>query len=172
MIFKKDIIKCPNQLISYILFVFVKNFLLSSFSPGRQHYRLYTIKNISSLKILDFTKITKTERERAERLANSAAGAALETDVQEEGRQAKTFEPGEGMSLQENFVTNFTKEQKDQIRLLVANAKSPAEIEEIERSVKRGILPAMNGSNSNNNKRPPNDLKNGGPTKKARQESG
>jgi len=117
---------------------------------GRQHYRLYTIKQIPSLKTLDYTRITKTERERAERLANSAAGAALESDVQSEAKNnngitstAKTFVPGEGESAKESFVTSFTKEQKEEIRELVANARSPAEIDEIERSVKRGIFPSF-----------------------------
>lgn len=99
--------------------------------------------------MLDFEKITKTERSRAERLASSAAGAALESDVQEEGKQSKTFTPGEGKSAEESFVVNFTPEQKEEIRQMVANAKSPQEIEEIERSVKRGIFPGktMNGDN-------------------------
>ena len=127
---------------------------------GRQHYRLYTIKNIPSLKTLDYARITKTERERAERLANSAAGAALESDVQAEAKTigaggisgssissssgaTKTFVPGEGESAKESFVVSFTKEQKQEIRELVANAKSPAEIDEIERSVKRGIFPSF-----------------------------
>ena len=114
--------------------------------------------------MLDFTKITKTERDRADRLANSAAGAALESDVQGEARQnggAKTFVPGEGRSAEESFVTNFTPQQKDMIRQLIANAKSPAEIEEIERSVRRGIFPTIaGGTNASNNnagslKRPP-----------------
>lgn len=118
---------------------------------GRQHYRLYTIKRIPSLKVLDNERITKSERDRADRLANSAAGAALESDVQDEGRisttnngtgpQPKTFTPGEGESAEESFVVNFTPEEKERIRLLVANAKSPQEIEDIERSVKRGMLP-------------------------------
>jgi hypothetical protein len=120
---------------------------------GRQHYRLYAIKHIPSLKTLDYTKITKTERERAERLANSAAGAALESDVQAEANDdtnnTKTFVPGEGTSAKETFVTSFTKEQKEQIREMVANAKSPTEIEEIERSVKRGIFPTVVSSNGN-----------------------
>ncbi|KAG7360206.1 leucine rich repeat LRR-containing protein [Nitzschia inconspicua] len=131
----------------------------------RQHYRLYTIKHIPSLKVLDFERITKTERNRAERLANSAAGAALESDVQEEGKHAKTFTPGEGKSAEESFVVNFTPEEKEQIRQMVANAKSPQEIEEIERSVKRGIFPgkaaatvaAAGAPNGDNRKRPAPD---------------
>ncbi|CAB9501185.1 U2 small nuclear ribonucleoprotein A [Seminavis robusta] len=107
----------------------------------RQHYRLYIIHRIPSLKTLDYVKITTSERDRAKRLANSAAGAALESDVQKEALSTKTFVPGEGESAQETFVTNFTPEQKEQIRQLVANAKSPAEIDEIERSVQRGVFP-------------------------------
>ncbi len=117
---------------------------------GRQHYRLYTIQNIPSLKVLDHQKITQTERDRAKRLAGSAAGAALESDIQDE--RQKTFTPGEGASAEESFVVNFTAEEKEQIRQMVANASSPEEIEEIERSVQRGVLP-KNLLNSNN-KRP------------------
>lgn len=115
---------------------------------GRQHYRLYTIHNIPSLKVLDHQRITQTERGRAKRLASSAAGAALESDVQDEAGKQKTFTPGEGASAEESFVVNFTAEEKEQIRQMVANANSPAEIEEIERSVQRGVFP------KNNRKRP------------------
>jgi hypothetical protein len=113
------------------------------------------------LKVLDYQRITKTERERADRLANSAAGAALESDVQDEGQSqqssaTKTFTPGEGTSAEESFVVNFTKEEKERIREMIANAKSPTEIEEIERSVKRGIFPNIPGyGDGNHRKRPP-----------------
>lgn len=107
----------------------------------RQHYRLYTIQSIPSLKVLDHQRITQTERDRARRLAGSAAGAALESDIQDEAGNQNTFTPGEGASAEESFVVNFTAEEKEQIRLLVANAESPEEIEEIERSVQRGVLP-------------------------------
>eukprot|EP00934_Nitzschia_sp_Nitz4_P003928 Nitzschia sp. Nitz4//scaffold55_size114948//55103//55909//NITZ4_003900-RA/size114948-processed-gene-0.67-mRNA-1//-1//CDS//3329554527//3918//frame0 len=122
----------------------------------RQHYRLYAVQSIPSLKVLDFVRISKTERERAERLANSAAGAALEADVQGERQTpgaAKTFVPGEGQSAEESFKASFTPEEKLQIRELVAQAASPAEIEEIERYVQRGVLPPALA----NRKRPPAD---------------
>lgn len=126
-------------------------------STGRQHYRLYVIQSIPTLKVLDFARVTKTERERAERLAKSAAGAALEADLQVEQQQqhsgTKTFVPGEGQSAQESFKASFTPEEKAQIRELVVNAANPAEIEEIERYVQRGILPPQ--LSSANRKRPP-----------------
>jgi len=108
----------------------------------RQHYRLYAIRSIPSLKVLDFTRISPSERDTAQRLAQSAAGAALESDVQQEKVSSKTFTPGEGQSAQESFQTSFTKEQKEQLRDMVANAKSPAEIEQIEASVQKGVFPS------------------------------
>lgn len=107
-----------------------------------------------SLKVLDFVKVKDAEREKAKRLAMSAAGAALESDVRLEARNAaaaasssssgaKTFVPGEGRSAEESFTTQFTKEQKEQIRKMVAEASSPEEIERIEASVKRGVFPTL-----------------------------
>ncbi|KAL7539799.1 hypothetical protein ACHAXR_009616 [Thalassiosira sp. AJA248-18] len=54
----------------------------------RQHYRLYTIHKIPTLKVLDFQKVKQSERERAQRLASSAAGAAMEADARLEARAA------------------------------------------------------------------------------------
>lgn len=93
------------------------------------------------MKALDYVKIKPAERDRARRLASSAAGAALESDVQSE--RAKTFEPGEGIeSGGKSFVAaNFTAEQKDMIRNLLSKASSVQEVEEIESAVRRGVLP-------------------------------
>ena len=136
--------------------------------PGRQHYRLYTIHKIPTLKVLDFQKVKQSERERAERLATSAAGAAMEADARLEARAAaataassaddtalasgayatangengtNTFEPGEGKSAEESFATQFTAEEKAMIRDMVGNAASAEEIDRIESLVKRGIFP-------------------------------
>lgn len=105
--------------------------------------------------MLDFQKVKPSERSRAERLASSAAGAALESDVQVEAQRAaagdsggaKTFEPGEGLGDEGGHggrsiaAANFSKEEKEQIRDLLANAKSAKELEEIENFVRRGVLP-------------------------------
>ncbi|GKY92647.1 hypothetical protein MPSEU_000234800 [Mayamaea pseudoterrestris] len=109
----------------------------------RQHYRLYTIHRIPTLKVLDFTKVRASERDRAERLASSAAGAALEGDVQQEAKQTstKTFDPGEALDDAKAVIISYTSEQKDQIRELLANASSAKELEEIEAAVRKGVLP-------------------------------
>ena len=132
------------QWLRHIHHLFLTPICTSNILSGKQHYRLYTLNKIPTLKVLDFVKVKQTDRDKAARLALSAAGAALEGDVQIEARdaqsKAKTFNPGEGKSAKESFV-NFTPEQKAQIKDLIANASSPAEIERIENCVKRGEFP-------------------------------
>mmetsp|Transcript_10604 Transcript_10604/g.15607 ORF Transcript_10604/g.15607 Transcript_10604/m.15607 type:complete len:262 (+) Transcript_10604:183-968(+) len=104
----------------------------------RQHYRLYVIHHIPTLRVLDMQRISRSERDKAQRLARSAAGAAMESDVQLEKQQeqkSKTFTPGEEKPI-------FTKEQKQQLRDMVAAAKTPQEIEEIESMAQKGIFPS------------------------------
>jgi hypothetical protein len=94
-----------------------------------------------ALKTLDFNKVKPSERDRAHRLARSAAGAPLESDVQQE---AKTFVPGQGLDEESHgsmVSTMFTAQDKEDIRQLLANASSAKELEEIENAVKRGVLP-------------------------------
>jgi hypothetical protein len=80
--------------------------------------------------------VTKTERATAQRLAESAAGAALEDDI------AKNRHPFETVE-EDSLASVFTSEQKERIRELLANATSIQQVEEIENSVKRGLLPAQ-----------------------------
>ena len=123
---------------------------------GKQHYRLYVIHKLPKLKVLDFMKIKQTERDRARRLAMSSAGAALEGDVrleaskekQQQQQQQTTFVPGGEDS--KKIITHFTAEQKSIIREMIANATSPAEIERIESSVKKGIFPSNNTTSTTN----------------------
>ena len=125
----------------------------------RPYYRLYTIHNIPSLKCLDCMKIKREERIRANKFASSVAGATLERDVQQQmistttttnsslrsasssnDETIKTFTPGESTDGA-TVVTLFTMEEKELIRQLLENATSAQEIEEIEHSIRRGILP-------------------------------
>lgn len=97
---------------------------------------------------MDFVKIKPAERQRAERLVQSAAGATLETDLQEEAaaRRSNTFVPGEGLEEDHRSftaTTTFTAEQKGLIRTMLLEASSAKEVEDIENAVRRGVLPKM-----------------------------
>lgn len=88
--------------------------------------------------------MTRTERATARRLAESAAGAALEDDIAKNRLDNNAFEVAEGDDDDDAALANaFTVEQKEQIRELLANATSIQQVEEIENSVKRGLLPAQ-----------------------------
>jgi hypothetical protein len=164
-----------KELNSHANIPFTLTTLYTAHFLGRQHYRLYTIGHIPSLKVLDLSRITPAERDKSRRLAQSAAGAALESDVQQEAQ--RTFTPGEGQSAAESFQTLFTADQKEQLRQMVANAKSPQEIEQIEASVQKGIFPShllpkrmppdSNGDDSSR-KRPAEETNGAENTKKAR----
>jgi U2 small nuclear ribonucleoprotein A' len=104
---------------------------------GRQYYRLYTIHHIPTLRSLDYVKVTNSERATAVRLAESAAGAALEDDI------AKNRHPFEAAAEEDSLASAFTSEQKERIRELLANATNIQQVEEIENSVKRGLLPTQ-----------------------------
>jgi len=135
-----------------------------NYQLGRQHYRLYTIHKIPTLKVLDFQKVKQAERERAGKLAASAAGAAMEADARLEHAAAEssstdvkmsatyavngdsnggtnTFDPGAGQTSEQTFATQFSATEKAKIRDMVANAASAEEIDRIENLVKQGIFP-------------------------------
>jgi len=99
------------------------------------------------------SRIRQRERDQAKRLFRSAAGAALLLDIKQNGSSGrngqqtsndksdsttKTFVPGGDTAA----AVQFTKEQKDLIRQMVARAKNPAELDEIESSVQRGVFPS------------------------------
>eukprot|EP00986_Skeletonema_menzelii_P006331 scaffold2384_cov143-Skeletonema_menzelii.AAC.2 len=134
-----------------------------SFAP----FPLFCDDNDNSRETTLSTKVKQSERERAQRLASSAAGAAMEADCRLEARAAvsssaadggvtsktynddnetNTFEPGEGKNAEESFATQFTLEEKAKIREMVANAASAEEIDRIENLVKKGIFPGKNDS--------------------------
>jgi hypothetical protein len=81
--------------------------------------------------------VTNSERATAVRLAESAAGAALEDDI------AKNRHPFETAAEEDSLASAFTSEQKERIRELLANATNIQQVEEIENSVKRGLLPTQ-----------------------------
>lgn len=110
-----------------------------SSTTGRPYYRYYAIHHIPSLKTLDFTRIRKSERETAQRWALSAAGAALESDLlQQQQQSGGTSNPNTADGF---VVTSFSAAEKEQIRNLLANAASVEEVEAIEASVRKGVLP-------------------------------
>jgi SAP domain len=96
---------------------------------------------LRSLKVLDFKKVTKDERSRAERLFHSAAGKAMQDDVAQQAA-ALTFTPGGDVAANVAAAkAGLTQEQKDRVVALIMAATSTEEIDRLEKLLAAGIFP-------------------------------
>jgi U2 small nuclear ribonucleoprotein A' len=136
--------------------------LLSNPVVRRQHYRLYVIHKLPSVKVVDFCKVKEAERKQAERLFRSAAGKLMAADVEAE---AKNFTPDEA---EDDVMAGFSAEQREQVCLMnqcllsfcnrslvcvyikwnqiqaaIASAGTLEDVDRIERQLKAGIVPSV-----------------------------
>ena len=97
------------------------------------HYRLYVINCIPMLKSLDYRKVTRKEREEAQKLFSSKLGATIKESIAEEAKaQADGTRTKPAVAL--------TEDQKRQVRTAIENAKTKDEIDQIERQLKTGTF--------------------------------
>lgn len=108
--------------------------LLRNAVQRQEHYRLYVIHKIPSLKVLDFTRVKRKEREEAAKLFSSATGQAVENAVAKAAAKAAeaTGTAGGGGGVE------YTDEQLVKIQEAVEAATSPEEVDRIERLVSKG----------------------------------
>ena len=112
--------------------------LLDNPVATKQYYRLFTIFNIPSLKLLDYKKVTKTEREEAEKLFNSSTGVAILSAVTNVNNTVA--------SSKKSSKKTLTEDQKRQISIAIEAAKTAEEIDRIESQIKDGTF-IFNDSN-------------------------
>ncbi|KAI8086151.1 leucine-rich repeat-domain-containing protein [Halteromyces radiatus] len=70
--------------------------LLDNPVTKKEHYRLYVIYKLPSVRVLDFNKVKQKERDQARELFQ-ADGQDNELAQSITGNKSKTFEPGEGV---------------------------------------------------------------------------
>jgi len=122
--------------------------LLENPVTRKEHYRLYLIWSIPSLRFLDFQRVREVEREQARELFG-AADAPSELAAQIKGVKTRTFDvsaPGTGVNGQADGVrkgvrTQLTDTEKKRVQELIKNAKSLAEITRIEKDLAEGRIP-------------------------------
>eukprot|EP01119_Soliformovum_irregulare_P021967 TRINITY_DN740_c0_g1_i2.p1 TRINITY_DN740_c0_g1~~TRINITY_DN740_c0_g1_i2.p1 ORF type:complete len:159 (-),score=26.32 TRINITY_DN740_c0_g1_i2:82-558(-) len=97
----------------------------------KTEYRLYIIHKLPKLKLLDFSKIKKAERELAHKRFGSANAPAVESSKDEESSTP---------------VVNYgpTEAEKAAIRNAIKNAKSPEEIQRLDALLQQGQIPKSN----------------------------
>uniref|UniRef100_A0A7S1CI18 U2A'/phosphoprotein 32 family A C-terminal domain-containing protein n=1 Tax=Bicosoecida sp. CB-2014 TaxID=1486930 RepID=A0A7S1CI18_9STRA len=105
--------------------------LLQNAVQRQEHYRLYVIHKLPSLKSLDFARVRLRERKAAAKLFKSSTGKAIEDAVQKASARAKEATGGGG-------GVEYTEEQLEKIARAVEEAATPEEVDRIERLVSKG----------------------------------
>ncbi|KAJ5071800.1 u2 small nuclear ribonucleoprotein a' [Anaeramoeba ignava] len=100
----------------------------------KDHYRLYVIYKIPSLKTLDYRRIRLEERKNAQKMfANENEKKFL---IKKEKETEKEIEK----EKDENIPKQISKAQFQEIQKRILNAQSTQEIEELEKLLKEGII--------------------------------
>ncbi|OAQ32529.1 L domain-like protein, partial [Linnemannia elongata AG-77] len=119
--------------------------LLDNPLTKKKYYRLYVIWKLPTVRVLDFTKVARKERQEAKKLFDGKAGpSALAESIAATKSTTSTFEPGEGVPLPlKSSVPTLTmsKEDQDKIKAALAKATTLDEISRLERALKEGKIP-------------------------------
>jgi len=107
--------------------------LLDNPITKRPHYRAYVIRKLPHLRVLDFKKVKKQEREAAEKLFAGDTGAKLQKEL------ARTYVPGEIDLAQ---TQKHAEQIRANIQQAIRNAKSVDDIAQLEQALATGKLPA------------------------------
>ncbi|KAJ3275216.1 U2 small nuclear ribonucleoprotein [Terramyces sp. JEL0728] len=101
--------------------------LVDNIVASKKHYRFYVIHKIPSVKVLDYKKVTESERIEALKLFSGKEGNELLKELTERGMNA-TFDPEE--------ILDTKKEA-------IKNAKTLSEISRLEQALQGGIIPEL-----------------------------
>ncbi|KAG0328340.1 U2 snRNP complex subunit [Dissophora globulifera] len=118
--------------------------LLDNPVAKKKYYREWVIWKVPSVRVLDFDRVKKKERDEAKKLFEGKAGpSALAESIA--ATKSSTFEPGEGIPLPlKSSVPTLTmsKEDQDRIKAALAKATTLDEITRLERALKEGKIPS------------------------------
>jgi U2 small nuclear ribonucleoprotein A' len=108
----------------------------------KPNYRLYCIHRMPLLKILDFYKVTRQERDEASRLFKSSAGKAFLQLIESEKQQAASTSAQRSMTEErKSFATELTDAQKQKVKQAIEQATTKEEIDAIEYQLRTGTFP-------------------------------
>ncbi|EXJ93379.1 U2 small nuclear ribonucleoprotein A' [Capronia coronata CBS 617.96] len=121
--------------------------LLENPVTRKEHYRLYLIWAVPSIRFLDFQKVRDAEREQAKELFGTA-DAPTELAAKIRGVKSRTFDVsatginGKAEGARKGVRTQLTETEKKRVQEMIKNAKSLAEITRIEKDLAEGRIPA------------------------------
>ncbi|KAI1306766.1 U2 small nuclear ribonucleoprotein A' [Mortierella claussenii] len=118
--------------------------LLDNPVSKKKYYREWVIWKLPGIRVLDFERVKKRERQEAKKLFEGKTGpSALAESIA--ATKSSTFEPGEGVPLPlKSSVPTLTmsKEDQDKIKAALAKATTLDEITKLERALKEGKIPS------------------------------
>jgi len=112
----------------------------------REHYRLYVIHKIPSLKMLDFQKVKQHERASAKALFITSEGIGYIAGVTEEGRHINAQKEAAESNGNKN---QLTPEQKAEISRAIEMATTKEEMDLIEKQLRSGTYVFSKSLSSN-----------------------
>jgi U2 small nuclear ribonucleoprotein A' len=118
--------------------------LIGNTVQTKPHYRAFLIHKLPHLRVLDFQKVKKQERQEAETLFGSPDGVALAASLAK--KTENTFVPGQDVSASSSSgtssgVSKLTVEQRNKIRKAIETAKSDEELNRLEEALQKGKMP-------------------------------
>ncbi|KAI8582559.1 hypothetical protein K450DRAFT_170900 [Umbelopsis ramanniana AG] len=119
--------------------------LLDNPVTKKQYYRLYIIHKIPSIRVLDFKRVRKTEREEAKETFKTDGGEENELAVTIGETKSKTFEVGDGIQddadHRKSNAPGLSPEEQAKIKEALKNATSLEEMQRLENLLKSGQVP-------------------------------
>lgn len=113
--------------------------LLKNPVSHKKHYRFYVINKLPQLRLLDFSKIKKKERDEAAVLFKGKKGKQLEKTI---GQKTKTFVPGAPIpNKQVNGSASTPKIDVQAIKEAISKAKTLEEVDRLTQLLKSGHIP-------------------------------
>jgi len=118
--------------------------LIDNVVSKKPNYRLYAINKLPDLRILDFKKIKRKEREESEKLFG--APVRKQKGKKQQKKAAKTFTPGEASDSSSSSATTPAAAAPNRslleaqlvFKVAVQNAKTMDEVSRLERAINTG----------------------------------
>ncbi|CAG8513206.1 5433_t:CDS:2 [Ambispora gerdemannii] len=124
--------------------------LLDNPVTRKKYYRNWLIWKIPSLRVLDFRRVRKAEREESNKLFEAPDGELTSLAKSISETISKTFEPGEGLGNisggallpKSNLPTlGITPEEQAKIQEAIKNARTLDEVNRLEKQLQAGQIP-------------------------------
>jgi len=115
--------------------------LLKNPVSKKDHYRKFLLHHNRKLRVIDFSRVKKKEREEAEALFASAEGAKLNEQLQRSAKSEAVAKRSAAQAVAAASKSTHTAQQTQAIKAAIAAAKSLEEVKKIERDLLAGKMP-------------------------------